>query len=185
MKCTSCESGKLLPSYLEGMIPCHTCDNCGGNLLSLGDYLKWREQNENVEFVSDTTSEVIADSDADESTGALICPKTGRLMTKYRISKDTDHRLDLSPSINAVWMDRGEWELLKQNGLAGKVNNIFTDHWQREVHSDASAEVLAAMYQRKFGDSYNDIKAFRASLDQMEDKSEVIAYLIADDPYSP
>ncbi|MFT5611914.1 MAG: Zn-finger nucleic acid-binding protein [Arenicella sp.] len=56
----------------------------------------------------------------------MVCPVSGRLMTKYRISKDIDHRLDLSPTASVIWMDKGEWGLLKEKGLAGKLNQIFT-----------------------------------------------------------
>jgi len=181
MKCTSCNQGALNPAYLENLFPCHTCSNCGGNLVMLSDYLRWAKDNKDTEFVSDNTKAV----EADETGKAMICPKTGKLMTKYRISKDSDHRLDLSPLISAIWLDKGEWELLKQSGLAGCLNNIFTDHWQREIHSDQAADVLTALYERKFGDDYQLIKDFRAMLNKMESRSEVIAYLIADDPYEP
>ena len=181
MKCTSCKQGTLAPAYLETLFPCHTCSNCDGNLVMLSDYLRWAADHKDSKFVSDGTK-----AKAAEETGkAMICPKTGRLMTKYRISKDSDHRLDLSPTISAIWLDSGEWELLKQSGLAGCLNNIFTDHWQRDIHSDQAEDVLTALYERRFGDDYQLIKDFRAALLKMEDRSEVIAYLISDDPYEP
>jgi len=105
-------------------------------------------------------------------------------MTKYKISADSEHRLDLSRAINAVWLDKGEWELLKSKGLATKINNIFTDHWQHDIRSRAASEVLSALYQRKFAENYDEIKRFKAILDSMEAKHEVFAYLLADDPYS-
>jgi len=177
MKCTSCGQGYLTPAYLEGLLPCHTCGACKGNLVMLGDYLRWREQNKEMQF------ERVKDADVgvEETSKAMLCPKT----TKYKISKNTDHRLDLSPTINAVWMDAGEWELIKENGLAGKLNNIFTDHWQMEIRSQESADVLAELYRRKFGDQYQTIREFRETLNQLDSKSEALAYLMSDDPYSP
>lgn len=179
MNCTACKVGNLTPSYLEGLFPCSSCDHCGGNLIMLTDYLRWKDDNKNADFTSDRESTLVID----ETERAMICPKTGRLMTKYRISGDTEHRLDLSPTINAIWLDAGEWQLLKQRGLAGRLNNIFTDHWQREIVSQESAEILTALYERKFGEHYETIKAFRALLEQFDDKHEAIAYLLADDPY--
>ncbi len=179
MKCTACGNADLKPSYLEGLIPCHTCESCSGNLLMLTDYLRWLEQNDNPEFVSKAVGEV----EAEESEKALICPKTGGIMTKYKIAVDSDHRLDYSPRLNAVWMDDGEWELIKQKGLAGRLNQVFTDHWQKDLVSQESAEILAALYERKFGEHYPEIKAFRAKLEQYPQKHEVLAYLMADDPY--
>lgn len=181
MKCTSCGAGTLNPSYLEGLLPCHTCSNCGGNLLMLSDYLRWLDQNPDAVLAAEPASKV----EPSESSKALTCPKTGRLMTKYKISSDSDHRLDLSPSINAIWLDRGEWKLIKEKGLAGRLNAIFTHHWQQEIKSQASADVMAVLYQRRFGDDYKIIKEFREKLHSLETKSEALAYLMAEDPYAP
>lgn len=181
MKCTACGSGVLVPAYLEGLFPCHTCTDCEGNLVMLGDYLRWQDSNENAQFVSDTSSKI----EAQETERAMLCPKTGGLMIKYRIAKGTEHRLDLSPHINAVWLDKGEWDLLKRHGLAGRLNEIFTDHWQSTLRSRASADVLDGLYAKRFGKNYAQIKAFRALIDGMELRSEAIAYLLADDPYKP
>lgn len=181
MKCTSCKTGTLNPAYLEGLFPCHTCSDCEGNLVMLSDYLRWQDQDTAVDLSAESTLE----EEAQETSKAMICPITGGLMTKYKISKDSEHRLDLSPTISAIWMDGGEWGLLKKNGLARKLNNVFTNHWQREIRSQASADVLTVLYQRKFGDDYPIIKEFREKLHSLDTKSEVLAYLMAEDPYEP
>ena len=105
-------------------------------------------------------------------------------MTKYRISADTQHRLDLSSTANAIWLDKGEWDLLKKKGLAAKLSEIFTEHWQKEIVDTQSAKMMEELYQRKFGDQYEKIKTFKNMMDNMQDSSEVIAYLLAEDPYS-
>jgi len=143
----------------------------------LSDFLRWKESNE------PTTDNVAVE--IQETSKAMVCPKTGRLMTKYKISKDIEHRLDLSPSINAVWIDKGEWELLKENGLATKLNNIFTNHWQHEIRSQESADIIKALYKEKFGENYAALKEFRERLNSMSARSEALAYLMADDPYKP
>jgi len=180
MKCTSCRKGTLNPSYLEPQLPCYTCSNCGGNLLMLSDFLGWKEDNKETLLTTDgTTIEV------QETSKAMLCPKTGGLMTKYKISKDSEHRLDLSPSINAVWIDQGEWELLKEKGLAGSINSIFTDHWQEDIRSGESSDIMSAIYKRKFGTHYGEIKAFRELINDKEYRSQAIAYLMAENPYKP
>ncbi len=82
-------------------------------------------------------------------------------------------------------MDRGEWALLKEKGLAGKLNQIFTEHWQREVVSDKAADVLDEMYKRDFGENYQSIKAFRELIHGLDNRAEIIAFLLSEDPYSP
>jgi len=179
MKCTSCGKATLNSSYLEPQLPCYNCPSCGGNLLMLTDFLRWKDNN-SVEATQNTIH-----IEAEETSKAMICPKTGGLMTKYKISKDTEHRLDLSPSINAVWMDKGEWELLKEHGVANKLNSIFTDHWQDDIRSGESSDIMSAIYENKFGEHYAEIKAFRELLLKKEYRSQAIAYLMAEDPYAP
>ncbi len=179
MKCTSCKKGTLAPGYLDYLFPCHTCSHCAGNLVLLSDYLRWLEDNKNPDFVHAADAVV----EAEETTSAMICPKSSMLMLKYKISQHNDHRLDLSPAINAVWLDKGEWELLKQEGLAGKLNQIFTASWQHGIREAKTSETLEMLYKNKFGEQYDNIKEFKSLLDTMDNKSEVIAYLISEDPY--
>lgn len=179
MKCSACDSGVLAPAYIDGLFPCHTCDGCGGNLVMMGDYFRWQDQHPEFDVKVDPPLEVAAE----ETEKAMICPITGGIMTKYRIAKGTEHRLDLSPTINAIWLDKGEWAILKSNGLAGRLNNIFTNHWQHEIRSQESADILESLNRKKFGERYAEIVAFKAMLDALENRSEAIAFLLSDDPY--
>ncbi|WLQ12264.1 zf-TFIIB domain-containing protein [Hahella aquimaris] len=180
MKCTSCNSGALKPGFLEDLLACHICDNCGGTLIYLQDYLRWLNSEHSL-------SEVDFDLavNAEDSKKALLCPKTGRLMLKYRISKNTDHRLDLSPEILAMWLDKGEWDLLKQEGLATKLNAIFTDPWQRKIRESKARDVFEALYEEEFGkEEYAKLREVREWLDKQSKQKSMIAYLLAKDPYS-
>jgi len=179
MNCTSCKAGKLMPAFLDDLFPCYTCDNCGGNFVMLSQYLVWADNNPDDSVVTNHDSEF----KAEETSKAMLCPKTGRLMIKYRISAETDHRVDLSPSINAIWLDKGEWNLFKKEGIAGKLNEVFTDSWQRKIREAKSKETMQAFYENEFGEKYPSISKFREMLEQMPNKSAVIAYLISDNPY--
>ena len=177
MNCTSCNQGTLQPAYLDALFPCQTCNHCGGNLVFLSDYLRWVNSEPGAPVVSDI--EVAAT----ETEKAMLCPQTKNLMLKYRISHKLEHKLDLSPAINAIWLDKGEWELLKQEGLAFELNAIFTDSWQKKIRQAKTQETLEGLYDKTFGEHYPAIKAFKAQLDTFDNKAEVIAYLLADDPY--
>lgn len=176
MKCSSCGIGKLEASYFEGLFACHSCSNCGGDLILLGDFLRWQELNPEYCLSEDEGVEVVAE----ETTRAMVCPLSGTLMTKYRISADSQHRLDLSPTINAVWLDKGEWNLLKEKGLANKLNEIFTNHWQRGIRENETSEMLEDLYLDRFGEQYDKVKAFKNVIKEMHNKSAVVAYLLSD-----
>lgn len=181
MKCPSCKTGNLLHTYLEDMLPCCTCNQCGGDWVLLGDYLRWKE------VLPEAVKQLTGDAQvvAEDSKRALTCPVTGTLMLKYRILGHTDHRLDLSPTVNGIWLDKGEWELLKQEGIADKLNRIFTDPWQKQVRADSTRNTLSAVYAKQFGEAdYAKLKDIRMWLQDNPKKAYMMAYLLAEDPYS-
>jgi Zn-finger nucleic acid-binding protein len=185
MKCTSCKQGKLIPGYLDDLFPSHNCDNCGGNWVYLQDYLRWLEYASPIDIAEAESATISEDVQAQETKGAMLCPKTGTIMLKYRISLANEHRIDLSPSINGIWMDKGEWDLIKTEGLAGSLNKIFTAPWQRELKEKNATAVFSASYRNQFGDEkYQKIQEIKTWLDEQDDRNSLLAYLAARDPYS-
>lgn len=179
MKCTSCKSGKLVPSFIEGQFRAHTCDHCAGQWILIEDYVSWKERNPNVTFNEDAKFEV------DDSKQALLCPVTGLIMRKLRLSASTDHKIDYSAAVGGVWLDKGEWELLKEQKLAGSLNAVLTAHWQRNIRLNNTKDNFSEIYHDKFGDSsYEKIKEMRNWLYQQPNKADLRAYLLAEDPYS-
>jgi len=47
-----------------------------------------------------------------------------------------------------------------------------------------SKDKLEAMYQEKFKDDYEELKRIRAWLEQQEGRTDYLAFLLLDDPYS-
>jgi Zn-finger nucleic acid-binding protein len=179
MKCTSCKSGQLLPSFIEGQFRAHTCSNCEGNWILVEDYVSWKERNPQFSFKEGSTCE------AEDTKTALLCPASGLIMRKLRLSSNTVHRIDYSASVGGVWLDKGEWELLREEGLAGSLNSVLTAHWQRNIRLDSTKDNFSEIYKDKFGqDSYDKVKELRAWLAVQSNKADLRAYLLAEDPYS-
>ena len=179
MKCTSCKQGRLIPSFIDGLFRSHTCEHCQGNWLLIEDYVAWKERN--PEFVFDES----ANFSLDDSKNALLCPMTGTIMRKFRLSVNNEHRIDYSASVGGVCLDKGEWQLLKAEGLAGSLNAVLTVHWQRNLRITNSKENFAEIYQDKFGSAaYEQVKTMRSWLAQQPNKADLRAYLLAEDPYS-
>jgi Zn-finger nucleic acid-binding protein len=106
-------------------------------------------------------------------------------MRKLRITKDSSHRLDYSMAVGGVWLDKGEWELLKSAGLAGSLDAILTEQWQTKIRDQKAEETFTQFYINKFGeDDYQKIKALREWLASHPHKADLRSYLLADDPYS-
>ncbi len=179
MKCTSCNSGQLSPSFMDGQFRSHTCSNCDGNWILVEDYIYWKERNPQFSFRAGSTYE------AEDTKTAMLCPVTGLIMRKLRLSNNTVHRLDYSASVGGIWLDKGEWELLKDEGLAGSLNSVLTAHWQRNIRIDSTKDNFSEIYKEKFGQvSYDKVKELREWLSQQPNKADLRAYLLADDPYS-
>ncbi|WP_447895028.1 MULTISPECIES: zf-TFIIB domain-containing protein [unclassified Vreelandella] len=181
MKCTACQEGKLVPSFLDSLFRCHTCENCGGNWLLIEDYISWKERHPEHVFDDDHIENI----DAEDTVGAMICPVTGGIMSKFRISKDHSHRLDYSARVGGVWLNRGEWEMLVAEGLAGNLNAILTDHWQQRIRAERTSDTFADLYRQKFGDEdYEKALAIRQWLHDHPQKPDLRAFLMAENPFS-
>lgn len=182
MNCTSCKNGELLPNFIEGQFRAHTCSNCGGNWILIEDYVAWKERNPNYEFCTDIS---VQELDATDTKSAMMCPVTGTFMRKFRISASTEHRIDYSSAVCGLWLDKGEWELLKSEGLAGYLNSVLTQNWQKNIRANNSKDNFADIYASKFGnDTYQKVKAFREWLTTQDNKADLRAYILAEDPYS-
>ncbi len=185
MKCTSCKTGELLPNTLEETLPCHTCNNCGGNWIKLEDYIKWHNTQQPQQAVVD---EIGVEVDAIESRQALLCPETGAIMTKFKITSDTDHRIDWCSQSASIWLDKGEWELLKKKGVADKLNQIFSRQWQAKIMAETARNTREAQLIEKLGEeNYSRLKLVRTWLHEQSDENKaiMISFLVARDPLSP
>lgn len=179
MRCTSCKSGSLNPSYIDKLFRAHTCDNCGGDWILIEDYVSWKEANPEHQFDAVEVAEI------DDSAKAILCPKSGTIMRKLRISKDSSHKLDYSAAVGGVWLDKGEWQLLKKAGLAGSLNAILTEQWQKKIKEQKAESTFDALYLAKFGQQdYTKIKDLREWFSEHPQKADLRAFLLADDPYS-
>ena len=122
MKCTNCENGQLEPGFIEGQFQAHTCSDCDGNWILIENFVSWKKRHPDHQFAQN----VACSFDASETKKALLCPATGSIMRKFRISANSTHRVDYSHTVGGIWLDKGEWDLLKAEGLAGSLNAIVT-----------------------------------------------------------
>lgn len=181
MNCPSCKSGMLVAHNLEEKLQALNCNNCGGTWLYLDDYLRWLVLQSKMK----TTISSSVDVNASETVDAMICPVSGGLMTKYHISADTSHRLDLSPTVNGVWLDKGEWELLKKAGLHLHLHDIVTRPWQKKIRRAESEKSQDEMYRNQFGEEqYNKLREVREWLHSQANCKPMLAYLTSEDPYA-
>ncbi len=184
MKCTNCETGQLKPSTLDSTLICHACDHCGGHWIKLEDYIEWHKTQEPQQAVVD---EIGVEVDTLESSHALLCPESGAIMTKFRITSDTDHKIDWCNQSSSIWLDKGEWNLLKEKGVADKLNQIFSKEWQEKIITETSKNNREVMLINKLGEeNYSRLKLVRTWLHEQsdEEKALMVSFLVSRNPFS-
>ncbi|WP_392560127.1 zf-TFIIB domain-containing protein [Orbus mooreae] len=185
MHCPKCKTVSLNYGYLEHNLPSKVCPSCQGHWLLLDDYLNWKNALINdSSLMTDLESKINVEEIID-TKHALICPISGILMTKFRITKQTEHRLDVSSATGGIWIDKGEWELLKKFNLAQQLNHIFTTSWQNKIRTEMTREVLAKLYIDRFGEEdYYKLAEIKQWIDQHPQKEYIKSFLFSHDPWS-
>lgn len=165
MKCSQCEGYSLEPLELEPSLIAAGCEKCGGVLLPLLNYQYWL-----------TTLEGSVDSHLDidhlqDNKQAMICPKCARFMIKYRIDIDQSNKLDVCANCSEVWLDKGEWELLKALDVHEKLPLITTNRWQQDLNQQFLKDLQEKRYRDTLGDTaYYKSADFKMWLDQQKKK---------------
>lgn len=172
MHCPNCKTQSLKPMKLEAGLVALGCTDCNGTLLPLLPYRDWLERQGDQAFAKEHVEIV-----ADDSRQALQCPKCERLMAKFGIAAESDHRLDLCNHCYEAWLDAGEWELLQQLELADKLPSIFTDGWQTHVRRGKADAFRAERDSERLGESFDQAAAFKEWLNDQPQRQEILQYL--------
>lgn len=181
MKCTNCDKGFLKPNNINGLFPAQICDSCNGHWILIDDYANWKADNPDFDFSKQNSSD---DFQINELTKALLCPISGSIMQKFRFIPTSEYKINYSAKAGGIWLNNGEWEFLIKEGLAGLLNTLLTEHKQNIIMQDKAKDHFSEFYRDKFGkENYQKLKEIRAWLDSNEQKLDLQAYLVADDPY--
>ncbi|RZJ09175.1 MAG: hypothetical protein EOP39_12070 [Rubrivivax sp.] len=180
MRCTCSGQGILKPMTLAPQLPSRQCEACEGSLLALDAYRRWRDASptQDAQSASTVIHGLLA---VEDSAGARACPQCNRLMQRLRVSTDApDFRVDRCSPCQVVWFDRGEWQALALNGLAGRLDEVLSDGWQRQLRQGESrARREAALIERHGQERLQELARIRAWLDEQPDGDELLSLLRA------
>jgi Zn-finger nucleic acid-binding protein len=166
----------LRRTTLDASLPVFECAQCAGHWLRFGDYLTWREQQPNdvAEVSVDGAEEAL-----EQPPGTVRrCPDCGGLCTRHRVGHGAAFTLDRCGRCNGVWMDRAEWDQLRERGLHDNLQQLFGDGWQRALLREERRRVAEAGFEQRVGvDDAKRAREFRAWLAAHPRRSELMAYL--------
>ena len=180
MNCPVCMTVELTAADLDERLPAHACSQCGGAWLSSAEYWRWLEAHGPVLPEKRYDGPPIR---ADDNPQIKICPECSRLMLRYTVGHGTGIGLDQCGTCNGIWFDRGEWDVLKARNLHDEINLVFTAPWQSAVRKEEARVRLEALYRRRFGDDYYEIKRMRDWIYSHPERDQILAFLTDLDPY--
>ena len=181
MKCPVCKSPELRATQLEEGLTFHNCPQCQGNWIRGREYWKWLEQHgPNLPERSDQDSGL----SLAEPGFHIDCPECRFRMIKYLVGHGFSFTIDHCDGCKGVWLDRNEWEALKERNLHDDVNSMFTSFWQDAAEKEARKKRLERIYIARFGaEDYKEIERGRAWLATRSNRQELLAYLTDKDPF--
>lgn len=171
--CPCCSDVILAPIRLQYDLPALGCSQCSGVLLSLLNYCHWRERH----LQSSVAADRINSADIEDSKRVLLCPKCGRLMSKYRLSANASNALDLCAHCDEVWFDQGEWTQVEGLAAAGQLGKVFTDFYQAALRRTEVEQRAEQRWREQLGDDYEAMRALREHLREHPQAAEILAYL--------
>jgi len=176
MNCPFCKNHSLKPIKLADDLPAECCSHCHGALVSLLSYRIWLERHPVAAQVATERHPNICVEPADTSH-ALICPKCSGIMSKYRIAAETENKIDLCVRCNEVWLDNGEWELIKFLELSDKLPQIFYDSWQKQIRQTQNHALKEEKFKEILGEDYDEIVRIKDWIKAHEQRRTLLDYL--------
>ncbi|PCK08028.1 MAG: hypothetical protein COA42_11325 [Alteromonadaceae bacterium] len=180
MQCPSCKSGALLPVEVDTGLVGAGCAKCHGVLLSLIQYRFWADSLGGALASSASLNDGQYESGGAciDSTGVKLCPKCSKFMTKYQIGVDSGNRIELCSHCDEVWLDKGEWHLLKELELQKVLPEIFTRAWQNNIRKKRQERNWQEHFGALIGEQdFERVAEFKRWLDAHDKASDIKHYL--------
>ncbi len=177
LKCSCPAHAPMQPVALAEALLAVQCGACGGMLMAMDDWRAWKAGGESLvpHAVEDDLIEVF------DAASVRHCPACDRLMQRLRVSEGPDFRIDRCVACQNVWFDPGEWRAIVSRGLAGRLDELLSDGWQRRLQTEEVREVRIAALRRRYGnDCIDELDRIRAWLDTQPHRDELLALLRAD-----
>lgn len=175
LHCSCAAHTPLQPVALAERLLAAECADCGGMLLSMDDWRAWKAGD-----ASRTPPPVIDDEviEVFDATAVHHCPECDRLMERMRVSAGPDFRIDRCVHCQNLWFDAGEWSALVSRGLAGRLDELLSDGWQRKLQTEKMRSARLQTLRQRYGDAcIDELERIRVWLDAQPHRDELLSLL--------
>ncbi len=180
MNCPVCKKTELELEDIDTGLGAGVCQTCNGRWISLQSYQAWLEFKSHIPVHNEEENKTAA---IPRHEPARICPRCGRILTKYRIAVESPLNIDRCSLCSGAWLDADDWKALKTKNLHVALDKIFTDHWQDEISREKTRQTLTNIYRKKFGpENFEKLRAFKQWIFDQENREEILSYLRDNSP---
>ncbi|MGH1472564.1 MAG: zf-TFIIB domain-containing protein [Cellvibrionaceae bacterium] len=173
MDCPKCKKTTLEATEIENGLVAAQCTGCNGMLIPLFSFRYWAKN------LSSESSPEINPTPTEDSDNAIICSKCSHLMLKYLIGIEQKNKLDLCSSCDDVWLDAGEWQLLKQLGIHTQLASITTDVWQSDLRKQRQWNLEKSRYEKILGKKdFSKLIEFQEWLSNHPEKHHIKQFIL-------
>ena len=175
MNCPVCKQIALFPKDLEPDLSARECNLCGGRWIGSFQYWKWKEHSGKELTQSEPPQTTLPVTD---STAVKLCPECGHFLRRFPVGEGLRFSLDRCGNCGGMWLDRNEWESLKQHGLHDHAHKIFSEVWEHRIRQQEQTDAMEKIYRDKFGlEDYKRIAEIKEWIDNHPHPSELRAFL--------
>ncbi|MCW3061149.1 MAG: hypothetical protein JWQ02_2970 [Capsulimonas sp.] len=177
LKCPVDKQTLLTDHPLDSGLISQACSACGGQWLSAERYWNWRH--ENPENLPERTPEDSETPAVPEVIKGKLCPQDSYIMMPYRVGHGVGFSLDHCSHCGGIWLDSGEWEVLKARNLHDDIHFVFSDVWQSDLRRKEHAEAIEQMWLDKLGEeTLAEARRIKRWIEGHPKRHELIAFLL-------
>jgi len=167
----------MIQREIEPGLIAYTCPKSGGFWIDHEHYWKWLLKQPGFPKSTPAIDDMPV-LDEEEHNRPLISPQSGRLMTKYRVGHGLKFRVDHDSISGGFWLDKGEYELIRERNIHDELHLICSPEYQLELAKLDAKAVMDQRVEALLGpERCTLIRNLASKLEDPQIQSVAIAYL--------
>lgn len=167
----------MIQSEIEPGLIAYTCPKTDGIWIDHKHYWDWLLKQPGFPKPLPAISDLPV-PDTDPHNTPLISPESGRLMTKFRVGHGLSFRIDHDPTSGGFWLDKDEYDHIRERNLHDELHLICSPQYQRELAKLDAESAMDQRTQELLGqDTCEHIRSLASKIQDPKLQSVAIAYL--------